>query len=41
MVPFEKLITGSEQMTLDHAYEILEEEKKGIIQTQYHIIDIL
>lgn len=29
MVPFEKLIIGTENMTLDQAYEILEEEKKG------------
>lgn len=29
MVPFDKLITGNESMTLDQAYEILEEEKKG------------
>ncbi|KAI6234669.1 Inosine-5'-monophosphate dehydrogenase [Aphelenchoides fujianensis] len=29
MVPREKLITADEHMTLDEAYEILEEEKKG------------
>jgi IMP dehydrogenase len=29
MVPFEKLIVGNENMTLDQAYHILEEEKKG------------
>jgi CBS domain-containing protein len=36
MVPFEKLITGNEHMTLDQAYEILEEEKKGNL----YLIDI-
>jgi hypothetical protein len=29
MVPFDKLIIGNESMTLDQAYEILEEEKRG------------
>lgn len=29
MVPMERLIIGTENMTLDQAYEILEEEKRG------------
>uniref|UniRef100_A0A0N5ATM6 Inosine-5'-monophosphate dehydrogenase n=1 Tax=Syphacia muris TaxID=451379 RepID=A0A0N5ATM6_9BILA len=29
MVPFEKLITGDEKFTLEHAYDLLESEKKG------------
>ena len=30
MVPFSKLITGNEDFTLEHAYDILESEKKGL-----------
>lgn len=29
MVPLDRLITGSEDLTLEHAYKILENEKKG------------
>lgn len=31
MVPRDRLITGDEDFTLEHAYRILESEKKGII----------
>lgn len=32
MVPFEKLITGDERFTLEHAYDLLESEKKGFLK---------
>ncbi|KAI6176158.1 Inosine-5'-monophosphate dehydrogenase [Aphelenchoides bicaudatus] len=44
MVPFEKLITGSESMTLDQAYEILEEEKRGklpIVNKKNELISLI
>jgi len=44
MVPKEKLITGNEHMTLDQAYEILEEEKKGklpIINEKNQLVSLI
>ncbi|VDD94142.1 unnamed protein product [Enterobius vermicularis] len=44
MVPFEKLITGDERFTLEHAYDLLESEKKGklpIINSDRELVSLI
>uniref|UniRef100_A0A1I8EI30 Inosine-5'-monophosphate dehydrogenase n=1 Tax=Wuchereria bancrofti TaxID=6293 RepID=A0A1I8EI30_WUCBA len=44
MVPFDRLITGSEDLTLEHAYKILENEKKGklpIVNSKNELVSLI
>ncbi|VIO87921.1 Uncharacterized protein BM_BM5924 [Brugia malayi] len=44
MVPFDRLITGSEDLTLEHAYKILENEKKGklpIVNSRNELVSLI
>uniref|UniRef100_A0A1I7V858 Inosine-5'-monophosphate dehydrogenase n=2 Tax=Loa loa TaxID=7209 RepID=A0A1I7V858_LOALO len=44
MVPFDRLITGSEDLTLEHAYKILENEKKGklpIVNSKKELVSLI
>ncbi|VDP16780.1 unnamed protein product [Onchocerca flexuosa] len=44
MVPLDRLITGSEDLTLEHAYEILENEKKGklpIVNSKNELVSLI
>ncbi|KAL3983222.1 inosine-5'-monophosphate dehydrogenase [Acanthocheilonema viteae] len=44
MVPLHRLITGSEDLTLEHAYKILEDEKKGklpIVNNKNELVSLI
>ncbi|KAM3725104.1 Inosine-5'-monophosphate dehydrogenase [Dirofilaria immitis] len=44
MVPLDRLITGSEDLNLEHAYEILENEKKGklpIVNSKNELVSLI